>query len=63
MIDSSTRVKNFKPLEDYRVNNYIGEQSLYSNLAYIDKPIKVNKLTRRDRQSIFYNLSEVLPKV
>lgn len=62
MHDSKARVVAFDPLKDVRVNNYIGEQSLYRNLRYITKPVSVNKLRKADKGHIFYNLSEVLPK-
>lgn len=55
-------IRNFDVLGDYPVNNYIGSRSLYQNLDYIKSPIKVNNLTKRDRRSIFYGLSDVLPK-
>lgn len=60
--DYKERISKFDVLEDLRVNNYIGSQSLYDNLKYINKPIKVNKLSKKDRSKIFYNMKEVLPK-
>ena len=56
------KLLQFNSLEDYRVNNYIGKQSLYYNLRYITVPVRVNKLKKSDRCAIFDNLSEVLPK-
>lgn len=58
----NTNIKDFDVLSDYPVNNYIGQRSLYQNLRYIDKPIRVNRLSKRDRGSLFYNLSGVLPE-
>ena len=55
-------IRDFDVLGDYPVNNYIGSRSLYQKLDYIKSPIKVNKLTKSDRRSIFYGLSDVLPK-
>ena len=55
-------IKNFDVLEDRPVNNYIGTRSLYQNLKYIDKPIRLNKLTKEDKRKIFYGLSGALPK-
>lgn len=55
-------VENFDVLYDYRVNNYIGKQSLYSNLCYITSTVRVKRLTLNDKRSIFYNMSGVLPK-
>lgn len=60
--DFKERLKKFETLDDFRVNNYIGSQSLYDNLKYINKPIEVNRLTKKDKVKIFYNMKEVLPK-
>lgn len=57
------QIKSFDPLTDMPVNNFIGYRSLFSNLGYIDNPIKVHKLTKADRRAIFYNLSETVDKV
>lgn len=53
------KLLKFDPLEDYRVNNYIGKQSLYYNLRYINKPVKVHRLNKNDRRALFYNMAEV----
>lgn len=59
---SGMDISNFDVLADYPVNNYIGSRSLYQNLSYIKQPIRVNKLLREHKNSIFYGLQEVLPK-
>lgn len=56
-------ISQFKVLDDYPVNNYIGMRSLYQNLSYVKKPTKVNRLRREDKKSIFYGLRGVLPKM
>lgn len=57
-----TDISSFDVLFDYPVYNYIGSRSLFQNLSYINKPIKVNRLLKRDRGALFYNLADVLPK-
>lgn len=58
-----TDISNFDVLDDYPVNNYIGSHSLYQNLSYIDRPVKVNKLLRHDREYLFSGLNGVLDKM
>lgn len=55
-------IKDFDVLADYPVNNYIGARSLYSNLAYIKKPIVVKCLTKDDKKSIMYGIGGALPR-
>lgn len=59
---SGISISSFDVLADYPVNNYIGSRSLYQNLSYINKPIRVNKLTKEDKRSIFFGLNNLLPK-
>lgn len=54
-------ISSFESLKDYPVNNYIGTRSLYQNLGYLSHPVRVNKLTKEHRKSIFYNLKCTLP--
>lgn len=58
---SGVDISRFDVLADYPVNNYIGSRSLYKNLSYINKPIKVNKLTKDAKRSIFYGMNNILP--
>ena len=55
-------VRSFDVLANHPVNNYIGTRSLYQNLSYIRKPIKVNKFVMDDKRKIFYGLNKILPK-
>lgn len=57
----NTDISNFDVLHDYPVNSYIGSRSLYGNLSLLDKPLILNKLSKDDKKSIFYNLNSVLP--
>jgi len=61
-ITNLNQIVNFEVMNDYPVNNYIGQRSLFGNLKYINKPIPINKLKPEDRRSIFYNLANTLPK-
>lgn len=53
-------ISNFDVLYDYPVNNYIGTKSLYTNLNFVS-PIRINKLTKEDKSSIFRGMQECLP--
>lgn len=59
---SGLTIANFDVLADYPVNNYIGTRSLYQNLSYINQPIRVNKLTKIAKRTIFYGMNNLLPK-
>lgn len=54
-------VKEFNPLRDVEVNNYMGERSLGLNLSLISKPVVVRKLDLTSLSSLFYGMSSVLP--
>lgn len=59
---SGMSIEAYDILADIPVNNYIGTRSLYENLRYIDRPIKVTRLTKADKSRIFYGLHDALPK-
>lgn len=58
--ERENKIRDFKELDDYIGNNFIGTRSLSSNLYLINKPIYVNKLTKEHKRSIFYGLHDVL---
>lgn len=50
-------------MTDSPTNNYVGDESLYTNLHRINRPVQVNPLTERSRSYIFYNVKkEFLPQ-
>ena len=55
--------KDFNVMSDKLVNNFIGSRSLFYNLTLISKPVKVNPITSKTRESIFYGLEETMPKI
>lgn len=53
-------ITNFDVLADTPVNNFIGTRSLYQNLSFINKSIRVNRLLKEDKKRIFYGLKDTL---
>lgn len=53
-------IEGFNELIDLPVNNYIGSRSLQYNLQYITNPVIVNKLVKRDKSRLFYNMRGIL---
>ena len=48
--------------EQLRVNNFIGDQNLNSNLGYINQPIKIRNILESDRQYLFQGLGKIVTK-
>lgn len=55
-------VRVFDPMRDDAANNFIGSDSLFSNLRLVSDMVDVNQLTERDRKRIFYDLSLAVSK-
>ena len=56
-------VQRYDVLTDTHTNNYVGDESLFTNLHKITNPVLVNPLTPRARSYIFYNLkNQYLPQ-
>lgn len=54
-------IKNFDPMGNYRVNNYIGTPSLENNLQMMEQPVDVKPLSNIGRRDIFHHVTDMLP--
>lgn len=56
-LNNETAVAQFLPMKDYRVNNYIGSQSLETNLHSIPKgALTLKELDKADMRSFIYGM-------
>lgn len=55
-------INAFDVMSDVDANNYIGTESLYSNLNLVSAPVEVSPLAERDKKRIFHDLSLAIPR-
>lgn len=58
---AETKIKNFDPMEDMPVNNYLGTRSLFENLSFIDTDL-TDEILDFYKEELLLGLDKILPK-